>query len=434
MRLLVTNTKEPQTYVIIRALRPFADHIVATMPGRSRRGQLVAYAAYSRFVDRRYPVQPPSEEWMTAGLGADNTAQDQAYLNQILAICERERIDVIYPSNDSEIYVFSKNKELFREHGIRIPIPDFDRLVLALDKLKTIEAADKIGFPVPRTFAPGTEDEVISAIEALPPPWVIKPRSSNHGIGIQYVGDRADVLHQYRLVKSAHGPPLIQEYIPGNTKQNFYGMAGPKGKLHFALCPKIRRYSHRLYRGSTASCVTSTEHPMLGKVEDLVGALGWTGALTVQTKLDARDGKAKLMEVNGRVGTHLWYLTELGVNAPWFALRAERGEDMERPVDIPEGILMMDPVEDFFGAIVGVADWATFQVRTRLFRKSPVDPSNSPLPLGAFFRGYAADYFSGHEVRFNPQFRGIVTDFRPNAVSILHSARGALNDLKKVGM
>ena len=65
---------------------------------------------------------------------------------------------------------------------------------------------------------------------------------------------------------------------------------------------------------------------MLGRVRDLVGALGWTGALTVQTKVDARDGKAKLMEVNGRAGTHLWYFTELGVNAPLFALRAERGE------------------------------------------------------------------------------------------------------------
>ena len=60
--------------------------------------------------------------------------------------------------------------------------------------------------------------------------------------------------------------------------------------------------------------------------------------------------------------------------------------------------------------------------------------NNCPLPLGAFFQGYAADYFGGHKVKFNPQFRGIVSDFRPNAVSLLHSARGALNDLKKVGI
>ena len=97
MRLLVTNTKGPQAYAIIRALRPFADHIVATMPGRSRWDQILSYAAYSRFVDRRYPVQQPSEEWMATGLRADNTAQEQAYLQQILSICQRERIDVIYP-------------------------------------------------------------------------------------------------------------------------------------------------------------------------------------------------------------------------------------------------------------------------------------------------------------------------------------------------
>ncbi len=434
MRLLVTNTKVPQAYVIIRALRPFADHIVATMPGRSRKGQIVSYAAYSRFVDRRYPVNPPSEEWMSGRLHADNTANDLAYLKQILEICERERIDVIFPSNDSEAYVFSKNKEMFRKLGIRIPIPDFDTLVLVLDKLNTIRAADRIGFPVPRTFAPRTEDEVISAVAALPSPWVIKPRSSCHGFGMQIVSDRADLLRRYRQVKAEYGNPLIQEYIPGDKKQNFYTMVGPGGKLDFALCPRIRRYSHRMYRNSTASCISSTDHPMLGKVEELAGALGWRGGLTVQTKIDVRDGKAKLMEANGRLGTHLWYLTELGANAPLFSIYPERGEALGGAVEIPEGILLLDPVEDFFGAIAGVIDWAAFQVRTRLLRKAPLDASNSPLPLGTFFREYAADYFGGHEVKFHPQFRYIVSDFRPNAVSILHSARNALNDLKRVGM
>ena len=434
MRLLVTNTKDPQAYAIIRALRPFADHIVATMPGKSRRGQLVSYAAYSRFVDCRYPIQPPSAEWMSGRLCADNTEHDLAYLKQILAICERERVDVIYPSNDSDIYVFSKNKELFRSLGIRIPTPDFDTLVRVLDKLNTIETADRIGFPVPRTFAPETEQEAASAIAALPPPWVIKPRSSNHGIGIQYVSDRAELLRRYHQVKAAYGGPLIQEYIPGDTKQNFYTMVGPEGKLRFALCPKIRRYSHRLYRNSTASCMSSTNHPMLGKVEELAGALGWRGGLTVQTKIDARDGKVKLMEANGRLGTHLWYLTELGANAPLLSVQPEHHQDLDEPVDMPEGVILIDPVDDFFGAIVGVTDWAAFHVRTKLFGKTPLDPMNGPLPLGAYFRGYIADYFGGHEMRLHPQSRYIASDFRPNAVSILHSARGVLNDLKKVGM
>jgi carbamoyl-phosphate synthase large subunit len=433
MRLLVTNTKEPQSYVIIRALRSHADHIVATMPGRSRFGQLVSYAAYSRFVDRRYPVPPPSEEWMSRGLGTANTALDQAYLQKISAICERERIDVIYPSNDSDIFFFSKNKDLFRERGIRIPIPDIDTLILVLDKLRTIEVADKIGFPVPKSFAPTTEEEVISAAEALPPPWVIKPRSSCHGIGLRYVDRRDDLLRRYREVKAAHGRPLIQEYIPGDTKQNFYALTDRDGKLHFALCPKVRRYTHRLYRNSTASCVTSADHPMLGMVEDLARALGWRGALTVQTKVDARDGKTKLMEVNGRLGTHLWYLCELGVNAPLFALQTECRQDLEGPVDIPEDVLLLDPVDDFFGAFVGVADWTVFHIKTRLFGRAPLDADNSPLPFGVFLRDYADDYFGGHEVRYHPQFRYMISDYRPNAVSILHSARNALNDLKEVG-
>ena len=31
----------------------------------------------------------------------------------------------------------------------------------------------------------------------------------------------------------------------------------------------------------------------------------------VQTKIDARDGTPKLMEINPRLGSHTWYTTEM---------------------------------------------------------------------------------------------------------------------------
>ena len=48
MRLLVTNTQTPQAYAIIRALRPHAEHVVATIEGDTWRARLLGL----QFLDR----------------------------------------------------------------------------------------------------------------------------------------------------------------------------------------------------------------------------------------------------------------------------------------------------------------------------------------------------------------------------------------------
>ena len=48
MNLLVTNTRNAQAYAIIRALRPHAEKIVATMEGDNRLAARLSHAVNSR--------------------------------------------------------------------------------------------------------------------------------------------------------------------------------------------------------------------------------------------------------------------------------------------------------------------------------------------------------------------------------------------------
>ena len=56
MNVLVTNTHSSQSYAIIRALRPYAHKIVATMEGGNRFLARLAQAANSQLVDKRFYV------------------------------------------------------------------------------------------------------------------------------------------------------------------------------------------------------------------------------------------------------------------------------------------------------------------------------------------------------------------------------------------
>ena len=160
MILLVTNTRGPSAYGIIRALRPYAQKIVTTMYGKNRLAARLSHAANSRLVDKRYYVPSPVEDWRAGNVGRENTEREEKYVKEILRICEKEHVDTIFPSWDPQIYILSKNKERFAEHGVFIPIPDYDRVIVALDKYLTIIAAQNLGFPCPATRLAENEDDI----------------------------------------------------------------------------------------------------------------------------------------------------------------------------------------------------------------------------------------------------------------------------------
>jgi hypothetical protein len=49
-------------------------------------------------VDKRYYVPSPVEDWRAGRIQRENTEREEAYIQTILGICEREQIDTIFPS------------------------------------------------------------------------------------------------------------------------------------------------------------------------------------------------------------------------------------------------------------------------------------------------------------------------------------------------
>ncbi len=80
MKLLVTNTQSAQAYFIVRALRQYAEKIVATMYGKHRWAARTAHAANSRFVDRRYYVPSPEDDGLAGMIQKENTEKEEAYI------------------------------------------------------------------------------------------------------------------------------------------------------------------------------------------------------------------------------------------------------------------------------------------------------------------------------------------------------------------
>ena len=135
--------------------------------------------------------------------------------------------------------------------------------------------------------------------------------------------------------------------------------------------------------------------------------MGWRGSISVQTKVDPRDGIPKLLEINPRTG-RLWERTELGINEPLMCLKVARGEEVDEVKamkDYPVGTMLLEPVEDLLGLGFKLLDLSVYKFRVGIQGKSPLDPLNPPMSLKELFRSYKGTYFGGKKKVFNPYFR-----------------------------
>jgi biotin carboxylase len=403
MNLLVTNTRNPQAYSIIRALRPHCEKLVVTMYGKNRLAARLSHAANSRLVDKRYYVPSPVEDWRAGIIQKENTAREEAYTQAILKICEQEKIDTIFPSFDAHVYVFSKNKERFAKLGIIIPVPEYEVVITPLDKYRTIQAAEEVGFPCPRTYLPETEDDLRCIANELGFPLIIKRRFTAGGRGMHLIRDLSDLLDKAGNGGDDFGTFVMQEYIPGGRTNNFAITLDKKGELKMVFCRKVLDHSRR---GCQVFAVDSpVSQPYALHAARMAQDLGWWGGITIQTCIDSRDNTPKLMELNPRIGVGLWNRTEVGINEPLMILQIARGEKVEPIQDYPVGVIFVDPVEHSVRLIQALVDLFLFRFRTGVLGRKPLDRSNLPMSLKELRLWIRETYFSGRKLIWSPYAR-----------------------------
>ncbi|MGD8358836.1 MAG: ATP-grasp domain-containing protein [Lysobacterales bacterium] len=432
MRLLVTNTRTGQAYAIIRSLRPHAEWISATRYGSSRLTAYTATAAASRLVNRSHYVTSPEEDWAAGKIQDENTEREERYIRDIEAICRRDRIDTIFPSYDPQVYILTKNRERLSRIGVSVLAPELDTVRPLLDKSKQIALAAEAGFPHPATFRVGDEglDAFVRAHQA---PWVVRPTASARSRGMAVVSAAEELPTTIARLQQNHRDLIVQEYVPGTLKQNFYLFIGRGNRVLSFVAPRVLRTSHRIYRNSSAAVIFNHEHEYRDRVIDLVQRLNWHGGLTVQTKIDARDGSLQLMEINPRMGSHLWYSTEMGIDMPWMFYRDWKGESVDPIVDYPGETLLLEPFEDFFGLLFNVADRLMYRLR-RLSGHATFDADAAPVSLSESFRTLRENYTGQHPKAFMPQFRYGLSDpmvFLLKSWAVLHYE---LRQLRRAGL
>ena len=173
------------------------------------------------------------------------------FINTILKICQKEKIDIIIPGNADEILSISKNIKLFNLRNIKTTISNFNNLNIILNKEKTYSKLKKIGINIPEYYRIKNYKEFLQAIKKLGYPKkniCFKPSKYSESGGTrgfrilrQKNSAKKIILHKkpdsveidFETTKSAlknTGPIdlLVMEYLPGDEFSTY--VFAEKGK------------------------------------------------------------------------------------------------------------------------------------------------------------------------------------------------------------
>jgi carbamoyl-phosphate synthase large subunit len=256
------------------------------------------------------------------------------FVAAIIDLCERQHVDVLVPTVDTELVPLAVARDELEARGVRSVLASERTLRDCLDKWRLHEVC------LGAARVPGTElvDEEFEPAR-LPPPVIVKPRSGSGSRGIRLITGVGDLL---RLPRD--GTLLIQELLPG-AEYSLDVLAGADGVVR-AVVPRERL---KIDSGIAVTGRTLRDERLEAIGREVAETIGLTTVANVQVKL-ATDGEPALLEVNPRFPGTMSLTVAAGINMPALAVREALGEPLPPgPLPFDEIAMVRFLEERFFG-------------------------------------------------------------------------------------
>ncbi|WP_406471619.1 ATP-grasp domain-containing protein [Streptomyces sp. NBC_01615] len=255
----------------------------------------------------------------------------RAYVEYALDHCARHSIDVFVPVLHQAAIVAQRAE--FAALGTALLAPPAEAVAVFQDKVTAYEAVQKVGVPVPPWWRVRTEEELVTAVEALEAAGhkaCFKPASGAGGVGFRVITRAPFSLNHLNGFPSPYVPlDLVVEALRAadqpvdwlvmprleQPEVSVDCLTGPDGRIRMA----VGRTKNGRRRGFTL-------HPSWIEPARL---LAEKFALHYLTNIQFRmfGDEPVLMDVNTRPAGGLHQLAQCGVNAPWAAVQLALGEE-----------------------------------------------------------------------------------------------------------
>jgi carbamoyl-phosphate synthase large subunit len=257
-------------------------------------------------VDKTYQIPYPS-----AGL--------EALTGRLKHIHEKEKIDVIIPNFDAELYNFIKLGTTLRSLGIETFLPNLEQFE-ARDKINLYAFGLKYGLSVPKDKVIYHANELYACAENFGYPLVVKGKFYD-----------AIIAHTLEMAQKAFHklsakwgfPIIVQQFIHG-TEINIAVLGDGKGK---AISIITMRKLYITDKGKAWAGITLEDEGLIKLANQFVEATHWKGGCELEIMRTA-EGTPYIMEVNPRFPAWIYLSAAAGQNQPAALVNMALGENI----------------------------------------------------------------------------------------------------------
>ena len=263
------------------------------------------------FVDKKYKVPKLSSE---------------EFIPQIIEICKKENVAIIIPTLDTELLLYSKNKELIQnECGAKVMVSDENVISTIRNKVKTYEFLKENDFRVPKLIK---EKEILDKEYEFP--LFIKPLEGSSSINNFKINNEKEL----GFFKDYVSNPMIQEFSEGQ-EYCVDVFCDFKGNV-ITVVPKIR-IAHRGGEITKAKVVKDRELIEIGK--KLANTLKPCGEINFDC-IKTENG-VDIIEINGRFAGGSPISFKSGANSPKKIYQLLMNEELQYNENFEDGFIAL---------------------------------------------------------------------------------------------
>lgn len=273
------------------------------------------------------------------------------YINTLLDICAKERIDIFVPGMSQELEIVLDRIKDFEGQNVKVAISKGEGLLIANNKIKLFKYLQNNGFEVPRFYIASSIEEVIEACSLIGYPKksvCIKIGNSAGSRGVRIIEanqSRFDIFINEKpssskvtleefisILEEANEIPelMVMEFLPGH--EYCLDILADDGEVKYIVGQEVLR----LNASTPIKAVVQKREEIYKLGSQIVKSLSLSGNIGFDFKHDS-NGKLWITEINPRITQSLSVVTASGADLLYYRIKQLLGEEIPSTISIKYG-------------------------------------------------------------------------------------------------
>lgn len=254
------------------------------------------------------------------------------YIETLLDICKKEKIDCVFALIEPELSLIAKNKNKFLEIGATPLISNYNAVELAFNKYEMYKYLTKKNVKTPKTYIDKKEFYNDLDNSKIKFPVFVKPVTGSASINISKVNSQEEI----ELLFSLYDDLIIQEYMDGQEiGADVY--IDPISKKVVSIFTKEKI---KMRAGETDKSRSFKDEKLFNLITTTVEEIGYE--YMIDMDIFKINNEYYISEINPRFGGGYPHAYESGVNFPELIINSINGIENKNEIGhYEENIYMM---------------------------------------------------------------------------------------------